>query len=206
MSMSRAGLAYDLKSILKDAVVKFDPAVDFGRHLDIAALDMGRVRRRTLVGNITLVADQPDYAAPSDLIAVKYPLWGVDEQRTRQPWQPNYPGRLPTLSVYEVTGVRTLWLSPSPTALQIAKLGATYKFFYFAGHIIGDAAAQTTIRPEDRHLLLIRATAHALQELAHNGVTKPVQLGSSGVGAMPKNGTPAALASDLLKLWSEMAQ
>ena len=61
------------------------------------------------------------------------------------------------------------------------------------------------MRPADRNLLLIRATAQAMTELSHHNLAKPVVLGSNGVGAMPKNGTPAALADQLLKLFERMA-
>lgn len=205
MTMARAELVADLRGILMDAASKFTDDEPLERHLDLAALDMGRVRRRTLIGEITLVANQPDYDAPADLIEVKFPLWGVDEQRTRKAWESNHPGRLPDLQRYEYNGAYKLRLVPSPSATQIADLGATYKFYYFAGHQIGAVEANTTVRAQDRHLLLIRAAAHALQELANNNITKPVQLGGSGVGAMPKNGTPAALAKDLLALWEQMA-
>ena len=206
-TMSQADLVSDLKAILMDAAGKFTSAndADFARHLDIAALAMGQVRARTLVGQLTLVADQPNYPAPADLLRPKFPLWGVAEKRSRKPWDGNWPGRLPQLSVVENAGVREMWLTPSPTAGQIADLGATYKFYYFAGHVIDTNAPNTTVQHGDRHLLLIRAAAEALQELAHNGVSKPVKLGSGGVGAMPKNGTPGALAEALLKQFEVMA-
>ena len=205
--MTRDSLVIDLKAILMDAAGKFTAAAnaDFIRHLDLAALDMSRVRPRTLVGSITLIAEQPNYAAPAGLLAVKMPLWGVTERRGRNPWDRNWPGRLPTLTLTENAGARELWLSPAPSAVQITDLGATYRFYYFAAHAIGATADDTTIQPGDRHLLLIRAAAHALQELAHHGVTKPVQLGSAGVGSMPKNGTPGALAESLVDLFERMA-
>jgi len=206
-SMSQADLVADLKALLMDAANKFTAAndADLKRHLDLAALAMGQVRARTLVGSLSLVADQPNYPAPADLLRPKFPLWGVAEKRNRKPWEGNWPGRLPRLSVAENSGARELWLSPSPTAGQIADLGATYKFYYFAGHIIDTNAATTTIQLGDRHLLLIRAAAESMQELAHNGVSKPVQLGNAGVGGMPKNGTPGALAEALLKQFEAMA-
>ena len=205
--MTRASLVTDLKAILMDAAGKFTAAADadFNRHLDLAALDMARVRPRTRVGSVTLVADQPNYAAPADSHQVKMPLWGLNERRQRKPWERGWPGRLPTLSLLTGDTGTELWLSPSPSAAQISDLGSTYRFYYFATHSIGATAEDTTIAPGDRHLLLIRATAHALQELANNGVTKPVQLGSGGVGSMPKNGTPGALADALLKQFVEMA-
>lgn len=205
--MTRDSLVTDLKAILMDAAGKFTAAADadFIRHLDMAALDMGRVRPLTRVGSVTLVAGQSDYAAPADLVQVKLPLWGLYERNSRKPWERHWPGPLPKLSVVDDAGTRTLWLSPAPTAAQIADLGATYRFYYFAAHIVAVAAADTTVQPGDRHLLLMRAAAHALQELAHSGVSKPVQLGNAGVGSMPKNGTPGALAEALVDLFERMA-
>jgi len=207
-TMSQDDLVADLKAMLMDAANKFPAAsdADFKRHLDIAALDMGRIRPRRLPGEITLVADQPNYAAPAGLLRVGYPVWGAPEKAARKPWDANWPGRLPQLTVNENSGTRELWVDPPPTAAQITDLGATYKFFYFAAHAVDANAANTTVQPGDRALLLIRAAAEALQELAHNGVTKPVQLGSAGVGAMPKNGTPGALAEKLLELFEGMGR
>lgn len=206
-TMSQADLVADLKAILMDAAGKFTAAsdADFKRHLDLAALDMGRVRPRTRVGEVTLVADQPNYTAPADLLQPKIPLWGTTEKARRNLWDSNWPGRLPRLTLADNDGTRELWLNPSPSAAQITDLGSAYKFYYFAGHQVGALAADTTVQAGDRHLLLIRAAAAALQELAHNGITKPVQLGNAGVGGMPKNGTPGALADQLLKHWQEMA-
>lgn len=204
--MSKTSLVADLRAMLGDAAAKFTAAgdADFTRHLDLAAFDLGRFRPRTLVGTLSLVADQPNYAAPADLVRVKYPLWGVTERSQRRPWDANWPGRLPCLSLVENSGTRELWLDPPPTAAQIRDLGATYRFYYFAGHAIDDVAANTTVRLADRWLLLLRAVVQALQELAARGVAKPVALGD-GFGSMPKNGTPGFLAEQLLKQYERMA-
>ncbi len=205
--MSRADLVEDLKAILMDAALKFqaEDGSDFWRHLDIAARDLSRVRRRTLLGTLNLVADQPNYPAPPDILAPKVALWGMHERSSRKPWDPNWVGRLPVLRLVESAGTQEIWLDPAPTAAQIADLGAVYKFYYFATHRIDEDPSQTTVQSSDRPLLLIRAAAQALQELAHNNVTKPVQLGSAGVGSMPKNGTPAALSQSLMMLFERMA-
>lgn len=205
--MTRDSLVNDLKGVLMDAAVKFTQAndADFDRHLEIAAQAMSQVRPLTRIGTLTLTADQPNYPAPTDLLRVKMPLWGVSERARRQPWARNWPGVLPSLSLIDNVGVRELWLAPSPSAAQIADLGANYRFYYFAAHQIGAQISDTTLQLGDRHLLLIRAAAQALQELAHNGVSKPVQLGSAGVGGMPKNGTPGDLAQALLELFEVMA-
>ncbi len=205
--MSRTDLVEDLKGILMDAALKFsaEDGADFWRHLDIAARDLSRVRRRTKLGSLTLVADQPNYPAPADILAPKLSNWGIPERRTRRPWAANWVGRLPTMRLVDNGGAQEIWLDPAPTAEQIADLGADYKYFYFALHHIDADPAQTTVQAVDRPLLLIRAAAQALQELAHHNYTKPVQLGSNGVGAMPKNGTPAALSQSLLAMFERMS-
>lgn len=205
--MSQADLVVDLKAILKDSATKFTAAsdADFNRHLDIAARDLARVKRRTLLGILTLVADQPNYAAPADILVPKFSLWGSSERKTRRPWQSTWPAILPTMQLTEGASGEEIYLDPAPTAAQIADMGADYKFWYFAVHKVGAAAADTTVKPEHRDLLLIRATAQALTELANNNVAKPVELGGRGVGSMPKNGTPAALADSLMQLFERMA-
>lgn len=205
-NMSKTALIADLKGMLGDAGGKFTAPADsdFARHLDIAAFDMGRFRPRTMVGSVTLVADQANYAAPADLVRIKCSLWGLKERSDRRPWEPSWPGRLPALSLAESGGTREIWLDPAPTAAQISNLGSTYRFYYFAGHAVADVAANTTVRESDRSLLLIRAVVQALQELANRGVAKPVQLGD-GFGSMPKNGTPGALAEVLLEQFERMA-
>ena len=205
--MSQTALVSDLKAILMSASSKFTAALDadFIRHLDLAALDMGRVKPRTRLGSITLVADQIEYAAPTDLVRPKVGLWGMQERKTRKPWDSNWPEVLPIISMVDGASGMEIHLNPPPTAAQITDLGSEYKFYYFAGHVIDTDAALTTVQAGHWHILMIRATAQALQELANNGITKPVQLGNAGVGSMPKNGTPAALAEQLMKQFEAMA-
>ena len=205
-TMSQADLVAGLKVMLGDAASSFTGTgdSDFERHLDVAALDMGRVRPRTLVGELTLVADQPNYSVPAELLQPKYTLWGRTERRNRKPWNNNWPAKAPRMSVVENSGSRELWLDPAPTEAQITDLGKSFKYFYFAGHTIDADAANTTIPATDRELLLIRASAQALQELANHGVVKPVSIGD-GFGSTPKNGTPAALAESVMTLFERMA-
>lgn len=206
-TMSQPDLIEDLKGILNDSQEKFKAAddADFIRHLDVAAHDMGRVRRRTRIGSVTLVADQNNYAAPADILFPKIPIWGVAQRKARKQWHSNWPGVMPVMSLIDGDTSEEIYLEPAPTASQIADLGTDYKFYYFAFHSIGVAAADTTVKLADRDLLLIRATAQALTELAHHNVAKPIKLGSQGIGSMPKNGTPSALAKDMLDLFERMA-
>lgn len=206
-TMSEADLLADLKAALNDAAAVFtaDNDADFKRHLANAALDFGRVRRRTLVGTLTLVADQHNYAAPDDMLGPKFPIWGVEDRRLSKPYDRDYPGRLPRMQLVEdATAGRELHLDPAPTSAQIGRFGATYRYYYYAGHRIGASAAATTIHALDRDLLLLRAAAEAMRELALRNSKKPVQL-RDGLNSAPRNSTPSALAEWLLKEFERRA-
>lgn len=205
--MSQQGLIDDLKSMLKDASDKFTAANDgdFIRLLDFALGDMSIARPYRLIGEITLQSGVSEYQAPAGLIKIDLPLWGNTERRNRKKWNSNYPGPAPSATVSGFGSSKQISLNPAPTDLLIADLGEKYKFYYQARHVIDADAANTTIDASDRHLLLTRAAAQAMTELAANNVSKPVKLGSSGVGSMPKNGTPAALAEQLMNFFWSMA-
>ncbi len=196
-TMSRADLVADLKTSLHDAADVFTAAsdADFVRLLDAAALDFARVRPRTLLGSLTVQAEVAEYAAPTDLVAYKSDLWS--EGKMPHPWEANYPGRLPRVAQAELGGVMKLVFSPAPTALQVALFGAAFRYYYLAAHAIGEAAAQTTIHAGDRGLLLLRAQAEGMREMAMRNVVKPVQL-RDGMTSAPRNGTPSALYAVLL--------
>lgn len=209
-TMSQADLVTDLTQILNSVKSKFpgitgDADFDFKRHLDISADDLSRVKPRTLIGSAILVAGQTNYAAPADVRSLKFSLWGTLQRRSRKPWQSNWPGKMPTLTLTDNGNISEIYLSPAPTAEQIADLSSDYKFYYFATHKIDVAANNTTVPVRDRALLLIRATAQAMTELAHHNLASPVQLGNSGIGSMPKNGTPGALSVMLMTLFERMA-
>lgn len=201
-TMSKADLITDLIASLMDSAEIFtaDSDADFIRHLNNAALDMGRFRMRTLVGSITLVADQPNYPAPADLLRPKSAIWGTNSAYSRKPWLRQHAGPIPTV---HLVGPE-LHLDPAPTAQQIAKLGADFKYFYFAGHTIATESAETTIHVGDRGLLLLRAQVEALQEIAIRNSGKPVSM-QDGVSGAPKNGTPAALSEQLMERFENMA-
>ncbi len=205
--MDQADLVTDLKASLNDAASTFNAAndADFNRHLDMAAMDLGRVRRRTLAGTITLQADVSEYDAPTDMLMPKMASWGANEKAAAKPWDASYPGRLPRMSMFGDPGASQIILSPAPTQNQISLLGSSYRFFYFAGHVIGDGQnTQTTVREGDRGLLLLRAQAEAMKELSMRGSKKPVQL-RDGMNSAPKNGTPAALFEQLMREFEQQA-
>jgi len=205
-SMSKADLASDLRGMLKSAADKFNGEANeaLERILDFAALDLGRVRARLRSGSITVTANNSEYVAPADFLRPLSLLWGYEKRAGRNPWESHWPKDIPELNFIEGDTGPVIFLAPAPTAKQVADFGGTCKFTYYAGHIIGATAAETSVKKEDRHLLLIRAVAQALSELALDGISKPVQLGP-GVGSMPKNGTPAALAEQYLLTFERMA-
>ena len=199
-TMSRADLVLSLRESLMDVAASFsDNDADFERHLDIAAADMYLVRPRTRIGEIDLVADTGEYPAPADMARFKSPLWG-NRAALPPPWDKNWPGELPRPR--PIDGF--ISLRPAPTARQIALLGSTYRFYYVASDRIGVDAADTTIAEVDRHLLLLRAQAEALRELAVRDSVRPVQVGG-GFGQQAKTGTPAALHALLMDEWLKAA-
>jgi len=161
---------------------------------------LARKTRRTSVVRLTLQSGVDSYDAPADLIDVKFSQWAGSLSSAPKPWEFK-PGKLPRPSLYEEGGVNKILLNPAPTAYQIANLGAEYPLFYYSAYSIGATEAETNIPAKYRDLLLIRATVQALMELANMGVAKPVALGNGGVGSMPKNGMPAALATSWLSIF-----
>lgn len=199
-SLSRADLIASLKESLHEAADPFkldDPADDsqFSRLIDVAAEDFGRVVPRTLLGCLNLVAGQPDYPAPADFSRMKSPLWGVNHGI--KPWEPRYPGRLPSYDVSGGYGAYTITLNPAPTERQISALGSNYRFYYAAAHQVGSDAADTTIPAALRGLFLLRCQAEAMRELALRNVAIPVTL-RDGFSGQPRNGTPSHIYAQLM--------
>lgn len=197
-TMSRADLAADLKASLHDAAEVFTAAsgADFSRLLDVAAHDFARLRPRTLVGSFLLTAGLGEYAVPADFHQYKTDLW-ADPSRCGRPWEKSYAGRPPTIRAAEVDGTRKLVFFPAPTAQQIAAFGSSFRFYYFARHVINENAEQTSIAAGDRGLLILRAQAEAMRELAMRNIAKPASL-RDGLNSQPRNGTPSALYALLL--------
>lgn len=195
-TLSRADLVADLKDSLHDAASVFTaPAdADFVRHLDKAALDFRRVRPLMKDGQIALEAGVATYTAPADLAEFTLETWS---DACPSQWESAYPGQLPRVAIVGPSGARRLHLSPAPSAMHLAALGSDFTFLYVANHTVAELAADTTITAADRGLLLLRAQAEALRELAIRNVGKPVQL-RDGHSGTPRNGTPAALWQALM--------
>lgn len=194
-----ADLKADLAASLHDAAeVLEDP--DMERLLNTAAQDFNRHRPRTLLGTLTVEVDRMVYPAPADLYLFKSSLWGIAPVRRAKPWERAWPGTLPTVKAVDGADGRELHLVPAPSAHQVGTLGSEFRYYYFGKHMVDADASNTTILPGDRALLMLRAQAEAMRELAMRNITKPVQL-RDGTNSAPKNMTPAAMFTALMREW-----
>lgn len=205
-SMSRADLVADLKASLLDAAGSFRAPLDadYDRHLNVALTALTAWRAHTMAGEITLSEGVDAYAAPADLWRFKLSLWGSPGGAMPKPWEKGWPGRLPTVRDISTAAGPMLWLTPAPSAQQIAALGATYRFFYYARLTAGADAADTTVSEADRGLLILRAQAEAMRELAIREAVRPVTA-RDGVSGRPSSGTAAALHAQFLEQFLALA-
>lgn len=204
MALTLESLVADLKASLFDSATVFASEGDthFQRFLQQALPDLQFKRPVTRLGMVTLTEGEASYslAAYPDFAAYKSNLW-ADPAKCPKPWEPAYPGAMPRVFEQDVGGVWHLVFEPAPTLLHIAAMGAGFKFWYFAQHTLGDANA-TTVREADRGLLLLRAQAEAMRELAIRNAGKPVQM-RDGLSGMPRNSTPVALHQALMRAFAE---
>ncbi|MCR8922657.1 hypothetical protein NO559_07735 [Dasania sp. GY-MA-18] len=200
-SMTKTQLVADLRLALSDAESFFSTADAnqtedvFWRMLTIAASDMHRARPRTLSGSLALIAGVASYPAPADLEDFKLSNWGMDARARYNPWDGAYPRRLPTVTVIGDSNGKTLELSFAPTSPMITVLGATYGFFYYGQHTLPDDGS-SSINESDRELLILRATAEAMKQLAIKRLKTAVSV-KPGVGR-DRQGSPAEIYQNLM--------
>lgn len=203
-AMQLSTLIEDLKASLGDAAAQFRAPVDgdFARLLGIAALDMQAKRPITKPASVQLMPLQARYLlGVADFAALKTHLW-ADPSLTPKPWAPDYPGNVPRVAAQWDGTAWWLEFSPAPTMRQIAVWGSEFNFWYFAAQVLSDAVGGTTLGEADRGLLLLRAQAEAMRELAMRNVVKTQQM-RDGYSGTPRNGTPAALFETLLREFRE---
>ena len=200
-TMSLEQLTKSLKTSLMDSAGLF--LDELPQLLTIAAEDLAKVRRRTLVGSIQLRPGKDIYLAPEDLMDFKLSTWGQQQRKTMKPWQPKYPRQLPDVSVLDGSP-KYLVLSFIPTCGQIGLMGSEFRFFYFANHHIDEDGSKTTVSESERNLLLLRAQAEAMKWLSMRNVDKTVSAKHAISGAS-KGGVPAALYRILLEDWERRA-
>ena len=204
-SMSQVDLVDDLKRSLHDCAGVFNAPeqADFVRFLKQALPDMGWKRPRTLLGQVTLSANEPRFSLVDlpDFHAYKMHVWQTGAY-CPQAWEPGYAGALPRVGSHKDSAGYWLDFQPAPSAAHIALRGSAFKFYYFASHGISTVGADTTVALVDRPLLLLRAQAEAMLELTLRNAAKPVQL-RDGLSGTPRNSTPAALHATLLAMFAE---
>lgn len=204
-TMSEADLVADLKTSLSDTAAMFagEPSDGaFKRFLAQALPDMQYKRPLTRLGSVALEADVASYAiAEADFAALKTDLWR-DPSRLPKPWAPTFPGPLPRISAERDTTGWRLVFDPAPSIAHLSVLGTTCQFWYFAQHVIGATAVETTVAAQDRGLLLLRAQAEAMLAVAMRNAGKPVSM-RDGISGMPRNSTPIALHEACMELFRE---
>lgn len=204
-TMSLVDLAAQLRLSLRDSASAFTLPndEDMKRFLLLALPDMQAKRPVTRLASILLEAGRARYslAAYPDFAAYKTNLWS-DPALLPACWDPGYPGAIPRVSADWDGAVWWLAFESAPSALHLAALGNMFSLYYFARHELGEVAEDTTIASSDRGLLLLRAQAEAMRELAIRNMNKPVQM-RDGLSGTPRNSTPAALHEQLLRLFRE---
>jgi hypothetical protein len=178
-----------LKTRLRDLAAKFTDPEDFEALIATAAAEYSRYRPRILSGQVALAAGTAAYPV-AGLIGILYSTWG--RTTGRKPWEDS-PGTPPRYSVEE----GSLVFSPAPTAFDLATWGAT---FYYQGkslHVID--AEGSSVPAQEEPLILLRARAEALSELADDQAAKP---GKNGSGfSATRDETLAARANALMEDW-----
>jgi hypothetical protein len=204
-TMALVDLVEDFKSSLHDSASVFtaDEDADLIRLLTLALVDMAWKRPVTRLAQVTLTAGECRYllATYPDLSSYKTHLWDKTGFYP-QPWEPGYPGAVPRVSLQRDGAAAYLVFDPAPSAAHLAVRGNVFKFWYFAKHVLGVDAADTTVAAQDRGLLLLRAQAEAMLELAMRNMAKPVQL-RDGLSGTPRNSTPRAMYEALLAQFTE---
>lgn len=204
-TMALDDVVADLKRSLHDSATVFNAPddADFVRFVRLSLADMGWKRPATRLGQVALTVGEPRYALAgyADFGSYKTHLWNKSAGYP-QPWEPGYPGALPRVTALRDGLSSYLVFDPAPSSAHLAALGSTFKFWYFALHTVDGVAANTTVAPQDRGLLMLRAQAEAMRELSIRNAAKPVQL-RDGLSGTARNSTPAALYEALLAAFME---
>lgn len=204
MALLLSSVIAALKASLGEAAAQFRAPqdADFVRMLQLALPHMQAKRPVTRAGQIDLFAYQPSYLlAYPDFAAFKTHAW-ADPSLTPKPWEPAWPGAVPRVAAQCDGADWFLELTPAPTPRQLAVWGSTLRFWYFAEHVLSEVSGETTVNDNDQGLLLLRAQAEAMRELAMRNVVKTQQM-RDGYSGTPRNGTPTALFELLLQEFRE---
>ncbi|WP_114153002.1 hypothetical protein [Chromobacterium haemolyticum] len=193
--ITRPRLEAALKASMLDSANVFKPE-DYLRHIDTALEDYSRRKPLQCLGELALSVGRTVYDCPAALLTLQGLDWGRDAKAGLNPWDDRWPGRLPELRLLDGEDGRKLYLSPAPNARQLALLGGQAVYRYGTAHQLSDSAS--TVPPVDAALLLVRAQAEAMRELAMRNSSRPLQM-QDGLTSTPKNGTPSYLYTVLIE-------
>src|SRR3546814_4311141 len=134
---------------------------------------MGRVLPLTAARTLTIVAGLADYAAPVDAIGFIASDW-VTRNAGRNPWDPCFVSVVPQPALVR-TAAGTLWrFSPLPDCATVIRLGADFPYTYRAAHKLTETEADAKFPADQTPLVILRAQAAAMRELAIRHAHKPV--------------------------------
>lgn len=197
--MTLTELRTALKASIHDAGNTLSDA-DLDRALTAAAHAMQLKRPRILTASFTVSMGTTTYSeVPSDLVRVHRVTWGSVCPPRWDLRMYGYSNPQPRPRLYVVgSPTRQFILSPAVTQDQLRIFGTQFDYEYVADHVVSETPGETTIASSDRALLLLRAQAEALKELAMRAVVRPTP--TSGRTGSTGDGT-RALWQDLMKEW-----
>ena len=175
---------------------------DLIRHVDIALKALSEVRPLHKITLIELFAGRSMYGCPEDLIKIYKCQYGVNLKNSQKPWDDSYVGSLPRWHIFNNKDQRILYADPAPNALQIAMIGAHCELIYCAAHVLTESTC--SLSTDEVGLLILRAQAEAMREIAIKNTTQAYQL-REGISSTPQNGTPAYLYKTLMQEFNARA-
>src|SRR3546814_19366321 len=98
----------------------------------------------------------------------------VTRNAGRNPWDPCFVSVVPQPALVR-TAAGTLWrFSPLPDCATVIRLGADFPYTYRAAHKLTETEADATFPADQLPLVILRAQAAAMRELAIRHAHKPV--------------------------------
>lgn len=209
--MSREQLRDDLKQSLMDAAEVFEEHVDdaatanpYDRHIDAALRAFDSALPHIIVDQISLQIGVAMYTAPADAWKFHSMQW-TEKNRETDPWDVRYARRLPQVRLRVATGQRVWVFNPVPSVGLLDVLGSDFTYQYYAHHSIGTTDAESTVDEADRPLLMLRAQAEAMKEIALRNSAKPVEIRASG-SVSTANGPARSIYEQLMKQFNAQVE
>lgn len=169
------------------------------RFIDAALTDLNRVTPNVCAGSLSVTAGSSLHPAPDDALRFIDSEW-VERNALRQPWTPQYVAVVPQPRLVRLGNVKSWQFSPPLDATTLAKLGSAFHYTYIARHRLTEDEAQATFDAALIPLVILRAQVEAMKEMAMRNSNKPMQT-RDALYSQTRNGTPAALAEMLMKLF-----